>query len=160
MVQAPCPVPNCGLVKKYAKQTEYDIEHDCCHFICTHHGPFTLSIENNSSRFQFNTELRTLIIGHFYSSSAKGYIEVSGSDFAGSQQEQVIWCHLQSSIIILYTPLIVNWSGSKISKSLYLRKEAYGYLQQAGQEYLCSYKVMKAQGKKINVLCDEVDLWI
>jgi len=160
MVRAPCPVPNCGLVEKYAKQTEYDIEHDCCHFICPHHGPFTLSIENDSSRFQFNTELRTLIIGRFYSSSAKGYIEVSGSDFAGSWQEQVVWRHLQSPIIILYTPLIVDWSGSKISKSLYLRKEAYGYLRQAGQEYLCSYKVMKAQGKKIDVLCDEVDLWI
>lgn len=34
------------------------------------------------------------------------------------------------------------------------------YLGQVDQEYLCSYKIMKAQSKKIDVLCDELNIWI
>ena len=39
--------------------------------------------------------------------------------------EQLLWRHITKPLVIVYTPLITDWSGSKISKSLYLRGGAY-----------------------------------
>ena len=63
-------------------------------------------------------------------------------------------------MIIVYTPLISDWSGSKVSKSLYLQKAAYDYLYQAGQEYLLSYAVFRTEGRDLNVLWQEIEKWV
>jgi hypothetical protein len=41
--------------------------------------------------------------------------------------------------MILYAPLIVDWSGAKLSKSLYVENNAYKYLP----DYLINYKYFK-----------------
>ncbi|KAI0397744.1 hypothetical protein F5Y17DRAFT_413348 [Xylariaceae sp. FL0594] len=45
---------------------------------------------------------------------------------------------------ILYAPLIVDWSGSRFSKSLYMHGGTHGYLEKLGMNALCSYAQLKA----------------
>ena len=62
--------------------------------------------------------------------------------------------------IIVYTSLIADWSGSKVSKSLYLQKTAYDYLIKAKQEYLLNYQTLRREGRDLTVLWKEVELWV
>jgi hypothetical protein len=51
-------------------------------------------------------------------------------------------------------------AGSKISKSLYVKKGAYQYLKDNGMEYLLSYEEMKKRGKDPLVLFRLVETWV
>jgi hypothetical protein len=95
-------------------------------------------------------------VGPIHQRRRFGYIQICGGDYAGFWHEQLLWRHLQKPILIVYTSLIVDWSGSKLSKSLYLKQDAYHYLKEAGQECMLSYKVFKEAGKSVDVVCDEV----
>ena len=159
-LRSACPVAGCGLVDKYGVHNVYDEEHDRVHFKCPIHGKYTVNIATECHRLQFNCQLFNLVIGRFYQDVEFGYIQICGGDYAGFWQEQLLWRHLQKPVLIVYTPLIVDWSGSKLSKSLYLKKDAYRYLKDAGQEYMLSYKVFKEAGKSMDVICDEVDVWL
>ncbi|KAJ7830109.1 hypothetical protein B0H13DRAFT_2240688 [Mycena leptocephala] len=64
-------------------------------------------------RFQFNSQLFSLVFARFYEDSPTGYIQISGSDYAGFWQEQMIWRHLTKPIIIVYCPLILDWAGEE-----------------------------------------------
>jgi len=87
------------------------------------------------------------------------WIYVPGADYASYYQEQLLWRHIAPSeaLLIFYTPLIVDWSGAKLSKSLYVRSGAYQYLKDI---YLVSYKAFKEQGKDLGVIFYEVRDWV
>lgn len=159
-IRSACPVEGCGLVDKYGRNNVYDLGNDVVHFICPLHGPFSVELATQCDRLEFNCQLFNLVIGRFYETFDIGYIQICGGDYAGFWQEQLLWRHLHEPIIIVYTPLILDWSGSKLSKSLYLQKDAYAYLCEADMEYMLSYKAFKRQGKDLEVVCDEVDLWV
>ena len=74
--------------------------------------------------------------------------------------EQLVWRHIIKPLVIVYTPLITDWSGSKISKSLYLRGGAYDYLELAGQDYLLSWEKFKEDQVRIGILWAEVERWV
>ena len=61
---------------------------------------------------------------------------------------------------ILYSPLVTDWSGSKLSKSLYVKEKAYGYLKEQALDYLIDYsnfkKIFGDEGLK--KLSEETDL--
>ena len=61
---------------------------------------------------------------------------------------------------IVYSPLIVDWSGAKLSKSLYVKEGAYGYLEAQGMDYLVSYEVFRRAGMDLGVVLDEVEGWV
>nr|KMM64892.1 hypothetical protein CPAG_01244 [Coccidioides posadasii RMSCC 3488] len=65
----------------------------------------------------------------------------------------------QAHLDCLY-PLISDWSGSKLSKSLYLQQTAYDYLKKAGQEYLLSYQVFRQEKRDFTVLLREIERWV
>lgn len=46
---------------------------------------------------------------------------------------------------ILYAPLIVDWSGAKLSKSLYVREGGYEAMKVFGTDGLCSFARLKSQ---------------
>ncbi|KAJ9415928.1 hypothetical protein QL093DRAFT_2567519 [Fusarium oxysporum] len=123
--------PECGLVEKY-----------------------------ESNRFQFNCQLFNLVLGLFYERTPYNWIEICGSDYAGFWQEQLLWRFLSKPAIIVYTPLISDWSGSKVPKSLYLQDTAYQYLRDSGQEYLLNYEVCRQENKDLTILWKEVELWV
>jgi hypothetical protein len=99
-------------------------------------------------------------MGLFYEQVDYGGIEICGSDYAGFWQEQLLWRFLSKPAIVVYTPLISDWSGSKVSKSLYLQSTAYDYLRQAGLEYLLSYDILRLEGRNLNVLWREIEKWV
>ncbi|KAJ6494716.1 hypothetical protein C8R47DRAFT_379829 [Mycena vitilis] len=158
--RSPCPHEDCGLVDKYGIHNEYDEEHDNVHFHCPRHGKFSVSLATDCHHLQFNSQHFSLVFPRFYEDSPAGYIQISGSDYAGFWQEQMIWRHLAKPIIIVYCPLILDWSGNKLSKSIYLQQGGYQYLLDAKLGYMLSYKTFKEEGRDMNVLMDEVALWV
>ncbi|KAF8879219.1 hypothetical protein CPB84DRAFT_1877000, partial [Gymnopilus junonius] len=154
------PCPTCGLVDKYAKNNVYLDNGQDIFFKCPYHGVFSYNIRSDVHKLQFNCQLGNLILGLYYEFASYGYIEICGSDYAGFWQEQLLWCHLLKPILIVYTPLICDWSGAKVSKSWYLCGDAYKYLCNSGQKYLLNYKTFIEEGKDIGILCGEVERWV
>lgn len=157
-VRAACP--DCGLVDKYGAKNNYAEDGTSVSFECPDHGRFSFSTLRDVQQFQFNCQTYNLVMGLFYERVPFNYIEICGSDYAGFWQEQLLLRFLSNPILIVYTPLIVDWSGLKVSKSLYLQDTAYDYLRRAGQEYLLNYRILRSTGKNISLLWDEVERWV
>ena len=159
-VRSACPYPDCGLVDKKGVHNIYHVEQSAIQFLCPLHGTFLVRYKEEPWRLQFNCQLFGLIIARYYENHDCGYIQVCGSDYAGFWAEQLLWRHITKPVVIVYTPLIIDWSGSKISKSLYLREGAYDYLQLAGQDYLLSWEKFKEDESRIGLLWEEVERWV
>ena len=63
---------------------------------------------------------------------------------------------------IVYSPLITNWSGAKLSKSLYLGPGAYNIYRSLGLDGLCSFAKMTELYREIGLerLLTEVNGWV
>ncbi|KAJ8119425.1 hypothetical protein ONZ43_g3616 [Nemania bipapillata] len=152
--------PQCGLIEKYGTKNMYAEDGSSVSFECPIHGRFSYNIHTQANQLHFNCQLFNLVLGLFYERVPYNYIEICGGDYAGFWQEQLMWRFLSRPIIIVYTPLISDWSSCKISKSMYLQKAGYDYLCRAGQEYLLNYDVFRKQGKNISVLWKEIEIWV
>lgn len=161
--------PKCGLADKNSINNIYDGNKII--FECPKDGKFEVDITKNSELLEYNTPLRNLIRGMVYGNinenSEYDYeiIRVTGSDYAGFYQEELLYkvagilnYEVQKLPIIVYTPLITDWSGAKLSKSLYVKQNAYKYLP----VYLINYEnLMKEKGKEgINKMYDIVSEWV
>lgn len=58
--------------------------------------------------------------------------------------------------MVFYAPIIVL----KLSKSLYVKGNAYEYLKNLGMEYLVSFMSISEQGRDLTVIFDEALDWI
>jgi hypothetical protein len=99
------------------------------------------------------------------------HMRVTGSDYTGMYSEQLLWRQLLlwsktpglgtiPPPVIAYAPLIQDWAGSKLSKSLYVEKGAYEYLKAAGMGYMLSFDEMKKHGRDPTILYREVESWL
>ena len=99
------------------------------------------------------------------------HMRVTGSDYTGTYSEQLLWRQLMlfsktpglgtiPPPVIAYAPLIQDWAGSKLSKSLYVEEGAYEYLKATGMGYMVSFDEMKKQGRDHNILYREVESWL
>lgn len=158
-IRSACPHPDCGLVDKKGVENVYDDKNALIRFACPLHGSFHVHFKE-PWRLQFNSQLFGLLIARYYENHDRGYIQVCGSDYAGFWMEQLLWRHIAKPLVIVYTPLITDWSGSKISKSLYLRDGAYDYLKSAGQDYLLSWGQFKSEESRFKALWEEVEGWV
>lgn len=93
------------------------------------------------------------------------WMRITGADYEGFYQEQTLYktCdilgyHVSKLPMILYAPLVTDWSGAKISKSLYLKEHAYVYLP----SYIVDYENLnKAKGVNgLTTLYNEVHSWL
>ena len=161
--------PQCGLVDKEGINTV--INENKLISVCPNHGEYIVDIDEESNKLEYNTPLRNLIRGMLYGTinSKKEYdyeiIRVTGGDYSGFYQEELLYktaslCKFNVSNlpIILYCPQILDWSGAKLSKSLYVSKNAYNDLP----KYLLNYvELFNAYGfKGLDVIHDETDLWL
>uniref|UniRef100_A0A0W0EUS4 Uncharacterized protein n=1 Tax=Moniliophthora roreri TaxID=221103 RepID=A0A0W0EUS4_MONRR len=147
-------------------------------FNCYKHGPYTLSMDNidDVARLEMNTPLRNLVRTYAYgletlqSKGAIQHMRVTGGDYAGFYQEAFLMAPMYrlSSIgllprlptpVIFYSPLILDWAGSKLSKSLYVQHKAYEYLKDRDLDYLLSYDLLKKRGYTIMPFLQEVETW-
>ncbi|KAI0330449.1 hypothetical protein GY45DRAFT_1323791 [Cubamyces sp. BRFM 1775] len=158
-------------------------------FFCPKHGAYTLTLENpdDLARLEMNTPLRNLTRALVYMADTAAsvvpgqavpsrlHMRVTGMDYAGTYQEQLFFRQLallkagvapsplreQIALpLIVYAPLVVDWSGAKLSKSLYVKKGAYTYLAPRGMEYLLEYRRMVEEGRDRRVLFRAVEDWV
>ena len=142
--------PKCGLADKNGINTRF--EGDNIISYCPEHGEFITNIKYESDKLEYNTPVRNLVRGVAYGMHNEDQehnyqiMRITGSDYAGFYQEELLY--KPASIIkfpieklpaILYTPLVLDWSGAKLSKSLYVREGAYSDLP----SYLINYEYMK-----------------
>ena len=107
---------------------------------------------------------------------ARVHMRVTGADYQGPYQESMIFrplARLASRMqpplplhedgvwpVFVYAPLITDWSGAKLSKTLYVRADAYRYLRDAGMDWLLEFRRMKAEGRDRAVLYGMVEGWV
>lgn len=166
--------PQCGLADKHGKKNIYAGNKTVISF-CPEHGWHSTDTNKDPQKLEYNTPLRNLIKGVIYSEDNKdlavpySWIRVTGGDYAGTYQEQILYkgaSMLETDIndlpFILYSPLVTDWSGSKLSKSLYVKEGAYGYLKEQALDYLIDYSNFKKTfgDEGLKKLYDETDLWL
>ncbi|GAB1212143.1 hypothetical protein ATERTT37_001273 [Aspergillus terreus] len=171
-LRAACPVPGCGLAEKHGRLNVYNnnSNHQTANaasatpdatitFHCPHHGPHTICISEPAdvARLEANAPARNLIrsMSQLLDTSVH-HVRITGADYAGMYQEVFLyrplagWSGATSLAAgrtphILYAPLIVDWSGAKLSKALYVREGGYETMKVFGTEGLCSFTQLKSR---------------
>ncbi|KAI9809973.1 MAG: hypothetical protein M1826_003808 [Phylliscum demangeonii] len=162
-LRAACPRPGCGLADKHGLTNTYTETRVI--FSCPHHGPYEIHFGPNCdmSALELNTPLRNMVRNvAFATDPTTAWIQVVGRDYAGFYQEQLLWrpLHGEFAPVIIYSPLILDWSGAKVSKSLYLTDGAYNYLAEHGLAYLLSYRDWRASGRDVGDLYQIAQEWV
>jgi hypothetical protein len=154
-LRASCPKEGCGLADKAGIHNRY--YEDRIDFKCPKHGTYSLNLlsPTDTTKIELNTPLRNLLRNRISQTDYDAdWIQVTGADYAGFYQEQFLWRPLTSEFsgkapIIVYSPQILDWSGAKLSKSLYIKQGAYDYLQESQLQYMLSFDLFKASGRKL-----------
>lgn len=161
--------PKCGLADKNGIKTKFNGDNIISY--CPEHGEFITNIKYESDKLEYNTPVRNLVRGIAYGlhneDQEQDYqiMRITGSDYAGFYQEELLY--KPASIIkfpieklpaILYTPLVLDWSGAKLSKSLYVKEGAYSDLP----SYLINYEYMKNNFgiEGLNIINNITNEWI
>ncbi|KAI0644948.1 hypothetical protein C8Q79DRAFT_968830 [Trametes meyenii] len=155
-------------------------------FHCPTHGPYTLTLEDpdDLARLELNTPLRNLARAIVYMTETAAsrtseqptpaalHMRVTGADYSGEYQERTFFHQLSelkkvaeprvrdavvTDPVIVYAPLILDWSGAKLSKSLYVKQDGYKYLRAQGKDYFLEFRRMGAKDRK--VLYGAVEDW-
>ena len=90
-----CPMTDCGLADKHGIQNVY--EGSIIKFYCPHHGEYKVDISDDHeiTRLQFSTPLRHLLRAMIFASDEKlDWVCITGANYAGYYQEQLLWCHI------------------------------------------------------------------
>jgi len=161
--------PNCGLSDKNSVKNEY--AGTIIISYCPIHGKFETDISRDTSKLEYNTPLRNLIRGMVYGDINNNenisyeIMRITGSDYSGFYQEELLYkmasalgYQVHNLPIIFYTPLIMDWSGAKLSKSLYVEKGAYSDLP---KEFINFENLKKKYNiKGLSILHDIIKKWI
>ncbi len=131
-----CSCPICGLTDKNCVNNRY--LNDEIYFVCPVHGEYKINIERECYKLEYNSPYRNLIRGMMYTeinnNDSYDYqiLRITGSDYAGFYQEEMryklasyLGVDISRMSMIFYAPLVCDWSGAKMSKSLYVKKDAY-----------------------------------
>lgn len=135
---------------------------------CPYHGKYNTIIQkNNHSYIDINTQFRDLTKGVSFIEEDKINntltIMLDGGDWGGIWAQRI---HTEGMIrlgynefpIRLFAPVILDWSGAKFSKSLYLKNDSYKNINQAFINYDNFLKIYGEIG--IEKLWDEVFSWV
>ena len=91
-------------------------------------------------------------------------LRITGSDYAGFYQEELryklasyLGCDVHNMSMIFYAPLVLDWSGAKLSKSLYVKEGAYRDIPRS----FINYSFLKEDYgyKGLDILYDIVLKW-
>lgn len=162
--------PTCGLGKKNIDKLEES--HNSSEIkltgYCPIHGKYKIKInENNEEYVDINTQFRDLTKGAAMLKDDNDNntltIMLDGGDWSGIWAQRI---HTEGLVklgfkefpIRFFAPVILDWSGSKFSKSLYLKKDAYKDINNAFINYNNFINFYGIYG--INKLWNEVEGWI
>jgi hypothetical protein len=132
------PCPHCGLTEKHIWKTRIDKITDesiSLSSYCPQHGEYSIEISKDSNdKFDMNVPLRYLVKILYLLESDKINntlsVIVDGGDWSGMwplrvYMEPLMKLHYTDAPSIIYTPTILDWSGSKLSKRMYVGNQAY-----------------------------------
>jgi len=162
--------PKCSIGKKSIDSLDLSILDDSIILKekCPIHGQYTTTIEkNNDDYIDINTQFRDLTKGIAFVNEDKKNntltIMLDGGDWGGIWAQRI---HTEGMVrlgynefpIRLYAPVILDWSGAKFSKSLYLEKDSYKDINQAFVNYNNFKKIYGEHG--LIKLWKEIEGWI
>ncbi|CAB4480447.1 hypothetical protein RhiirA1_518262 [Rhizophagus irregularis] len=163
----------CGLADRYGVNNCY--EDTSISFFCPQHDRYSIDIQKDGlQKLEFETPLRNLIRGLLYTEDNQerdvpySWLRITGSDHAGFYQEQTFYkgaallgADIANSPLIVYTPLVVDWTGAKLSKSI-LIEGGYKCLIDQGLEYFFNWQRFREKfgDEGLRKLFKEVDLWL
>jgi len=161
----------CGFVDKAAQTVKFDnpSKPSSVSFLCPNHGLTTYSLDDPFCVIDCNTPIRTILRSYCFSkdrrSSGIETIVVNGSDWAGAWMQRVYFDGLAKLNVSgldvpfnLFTPLILDETGAKLSKTIYLEKGAYSDIDEA---WLSAPKFISKFGEKgLDILWAEIESWI
>ena len=173
--------------KPLVTRHEVGTESTTIRFHCPTHGAHTVCLENldEIARLELNTPLRNLTRTLAYLEDTglsvdpstgiptRVHMRVTGADYGGAYQESMLLRPLARLArcmpppldadavwpVFVYAPLITDWSGAKLSKSLYVRAEAYRYLRERDLEWLLEFRRMREEGRDRAPLYAMVEAW-
>lgn len=132
------PCPHCGLTEKHLWKTQIDEITDesiSLSSYCPIHGEYSIKIDKNSTdKFDMNVPLRYLVKILYLIESDKINntlsVIVDGGDWSGMwplrvYMEPLLKLNYTDVPSVIYTPTILDWSGSKLSKRMYVGNQAY-----------------------------------
>lgn len=147
-VRLRCPV--CHWVEKDATATRWRLDGDGAALLsgrCLEHGAYQLQVRRDRGGFvDCNTPLRSVVKAAMLVERERAApvltISVDGADWSGVWFSRVVVEGLgrlgysaAKAPSQFFAPLIVDWSGAKFSKSLYVRDDAYRYLPDGLADY-------------------------
>ncbi|KAK8007241.1 hypothetical protein PG989_001231 [Apiospora arundinis] len=169
VMRAPCPVAGCGLTDKYGINNDYT-KLEIIKFTCPSHGAHHINLSANSDiqRLEFNTPMRNLVrVMLTGMDETAHWIMCTAGDYAGFYMDQLlhrplhILTELEPPVIyIFYAPLVQDWSGAKLSKSLYVKNGAYDYLIKTGCGYMLDSDLLMATDHGLEALVSLVGDWV
>ena len=108
---------------------------------CNKHGDYSVNLNDKNDYVDVNTQLRDLLKGYIINRNQNVLtIMMDGSDWGGTWSNR-IHCegllHLgeQELPLRIFTPMILDWSGAKFSKSLYMKNKDYENINNAFNDY-------------------------
>ncbi len=165
------PCPKCGLTEKHLSKTKIKTNNDSIMIesFCPIHGSFKTKIDKDSdSIFDMNVPLRYLVKILYLLKQDKVddslNVIVDGGDWSGMwplrvYMEPLLKMKISDVPSVIYTPTILDWSGSKLSKRMYVGNEAYReYLK----EGLINYSEFYNQYGEVGFerLYNEINSWV
>ena len=119
------------------------------------------------SKLEYNSPLRNLIRGKSYTATNQSedydfeILRITGSDYAGFYQEELrykVASYLGCKVSDMSMILVLDCSGAKLSKSLYVKKGAYGDIPKSFINY--SFLKEDLGFKGLDILYNIVINWI
>lgn len=162
-IRVPCPI--CNLMDKNNTLTNIDLNSYILTIFCPIHGKHSVNLMDTSSYIDLNTQLRDLLKSVEFLERANERVTImcDGSDWSGNWDRRV---NIEGLLKLGYTklnkrifsPLILDWSGAKFSKSMYIKNENYRekYLNIINYSYFINTYGMNGFKK----LWIEVNNWI
>jgi len=166
------PCPKCGLTEKHLWKTQITgLTDDAINMssYCPIHGEYSIRIAKDSSdKFDMNVPLRYLVkilyLLELNETNNMLNVIVDGGDWSGMwplrvYMEPLLKLGYTDVPSIIYTPTILDWSGSKLSKRMYVGNQAY---REYYKEGLINYSEFYKQygDEAFDTLHKEISNWI
>jgi hypothetical protein len=162
--------PRCGLVDKAARTVQ--VRHDkglTLAFRCGNHGSQAARLDDPAAVIDANTPIRTVLRSLCFSRDRDEHgietVVLNGGDWAGAWMQRVYFdglhqlgCCGARVPFNIFTPQILDDSGAKLSKTLYLTRGAYADVPPAWTSMQAFEDRFGAAG--LDMLWDEVTRWV
>jgi hypothetical protein len=162
--------PRCGLVDKTARTVQVQQDNGLTLvFRCGHHGSQAAWLDDPAAVIDANTPIRTVLRSLCFSRDrderGTETVVLNGGDWAGAWMQRVYFdglhqlgcCGTQVPFNI-FTPQILDDSGAKLSKTIYLARGAYADIPPAWTSMQAFEDRFGAVG--LDMLWDEVSGWV